>query len=34
MDLVAAARRINIALYDHLVIGLDGVASFKGLGLM
>ena len=34
MDLVAAARRINMAFYDHLVVGPDGVASFKGLGLM
>ena len=30
----AAARPLNIALHDHLVVGRDGVASFKGLGLL
>ena len=34
MDSFSAARRLNIAIYDHLVAGRDGVASFKGLGLM
>ncbi len=30
---VDAARIMNIAVHDHLVVGRDGVASFKALGL-
>ncbi len=29
-----AARPLRIAIHDHLVVGRDGVASFKALGLM
>lgn len=29
-----AARALRIAVHDHLVVGRDGVASFKALGLM
>jgi len=28
-----AARVLNIAVHDHLVVGRDGVASLKALGL-
>jgi DNA repair protein RadC len=33
-QIVNAARTLNITVHDHLVVGRDGVASFKGLGLM
>ena len=33
-QIIAAARPLNIAVHDHLVVGRDGVASFKALGLM
>ncbi|HEX3699565.1 MAG TPA: DNA repair protein RadC [Phenylobacterium sp.] len=29
-----AARPLRIAIHDHLVVGRDGVASFKALGLL
>ena len=29
-----AARALRVALHDHLVVGRDGVASFKALGLI
>jgi DNA repair protein RadC len=29
-----AARALRIAVHDHLVVGRDGVASFKALGLL
>lgn len=29
-----AARALRISVHDHLVVGRDGVASFKALGLM
>ncbi len=29
-----AARTLRIAVHDHLVVGRDGVASFKALGLL
>jgi DNA repair protein RadC len=29
-----AGRALRIAVHDHLVVGRDGVASFKALGLM
>ncbi len=32
-QIVAALRPLNIAVHDHLVVGRDGVASFKALGL-
>jgi DNA repair protein RadC len=33
-EIVNAARPMRIAIHDHLVVGRDGVASFKALGLM
>jgi DNA repair protein RadC len=33
-QVVEAARALNMAVHDHLVVGRDGVASFKALGLM
>jgi DNA repair protein RadC len=33
-QVIAAARALNIAVHDHLVVGRDGVASFKALGLL
>ena len=33
-QIVEAARPLRIAIHDHLVVGRDGVASFKALGLM
>jgi DNA repair protein RadC len=32
-EIVTAARPLRIAVHDHLVVGRDGVASFKALGL-
>jgi DNA repair protein RadC len=31
---VQAARALGLAVHDHLVVGRDGVASFKALGLI
>lgn len=33
-QIVAAGRALRISVHDHLVVGRDGVASFKALGLM
>jgi DNA repair protein RadC len=33
-EIVEAARPLRIAVHDHLVVGRDGTASFKALGLM
>ncbi|MGH6958417.1 MAG: RadC family protein [Caulobacteraceae bacterium] len=33
-QVVEAARVLKIAVHDHLVVGRDGIASFKALGLM
>jgi DNA repair protein RadC len=33
-QLVEAVKVLGIAIHDHLVVGRDGVASFKALGLM
>jgi DNA repair protein RadC len=33
-QVVEAARALRIAVHDHLVVGREGVASFKALGLM
>jgi DNA repair protein RadC len=33
-QVVEAARALRIAVHDHLVVGRDGVASLKSLGLM
>ena len=32
-EVVEAARSLRIAVHDHLVVGRDGVASFRALGL-
>ena len=32
-EIVEAGRALRIAIHDHLVVGRDGVASFKALGL-
>ncbi len=33
-QIAEASRTMRIAVHDHLVIGRDGVASFKALGLL
>ena len=33
-QVIDAARVLGLELHDHLVVGRDGVASFKQLGLM
>jgi len=33
-QIVDAGRTLKIAVHDHLVVGRDGVASFKALGLL
>ncbi len=33
-EIVEAARVLKIAVHDHLVVGRDGTASFKSLGLI
>lgn len=33
-QVVEAARALDLSVHDHLVVGRDGVASFKQLGLM
>jgi DNA repair protein RadC len=33
-QVISAARTLNIAVHDHLVVGREGVASFKALGLI
>ena len=32
-EIVEAARALRLSVHDHLVVGRDGVASFKALGL-
>jgi len=32
-QVVEAGRSLKIAVHDHLVVGREGVASFKALGL-
>ena len=32
-EIVEAARALRIAVHDHLVVGRDGIASFRALGL-
>jgi DNA repair protein RadC len=32
--IVAAARSLDITVHDHIIVGRDGVASLKALGLM
>jgi DNA repair protein RadC len=33
-QIIDAARALDISVHDHLIVGRDGVASFKQLGLM
>ncbi len=33
-QIVEAGRSLHITVHDHLVVGRDGVASFKALGLL
>ena len=33
-QVINAAWTLNIAVHDHLVVGREGVASFKALGLI
>ena len=33
-QIIEAGRSLRIAVHDHLVVGRDGVASFKALGLI
>jgi len=33
-EIIDAAKALRIAVHDHLVVGRQGVASFKALGLM
>ncbi|MBX3485050.1 DNA repair protein RadC [Phenylobacterium sp.] len=33
-QVIEAGRSLRIAIHDHLVVGRDGVASFKALGLL
>jgi DNA repair protein RadC len=33
-QIVQATRALNVAVHDHLVVGRDGTASFKALGLI
>lgn len=33
-QIVDAARALRVSVHDHLVVGRDGVASFKALGLL
>ena len=33
-QIVAAGRPLNVEVHDHLIVGREGVTSFKQLGLM
>ena len=33
-QVIEAARALSVQVHDHLIVGRDGVASFKQLGLM
>ena len=33
-QIVAAAKPLGIALHDHIIVGKQGHASFRGLGLI
>ena len=33
-QVIEAGRALHVEVHDHLVVGRDGVASFKQLGLM
>lgn len=32
-EIIEAGKALRVAIHDHLVVGRDGVASFKALGL-
>lgn len=32
--IIEAAAKLNISVHDHIIVGRNGHASFKGLGLM
>ncbi|NGM49271.1 DNA repair protein [Caulobacter sp. 602-2] len=33
-QIITAGKALSIVVHDHLVVGRDGVASFKALGLI
>ena len=33
-QIVQAAKALSVEVHDHLIVGRDGVTSFKSLGLM
>ena len=33
-QIVAAAKPLGIAVHDHIIVGKQGHASFRGLGLI
>jgi DNA repair protein RadC len=33
-QVISACRTLNLSVHDHLVVGLQGVASFRALGLI
>ncbi|MBV9995040.1 MAG: hypothetical protein JO127_07495, partial [Caulobacteraceae bacterium] len=33
-QVIEAARSLRIGVHDHLIVGREGVASFKALGLI
>jgi DNA repair protein RadC len=33
-EIVAFARPLGIAVHDHIIVGKDGHASLKGMGMM
>ena len=33
-QVIEAARSLSLQIHDHLIVGREGVASFKQLGLM
>jgi DNA repair protein RadC len=33
-QVIEAAKALDIDVHDHLIVGRDGVASFRQLGLM
>jgi DNA repair protein RadC len=33
-EIIEAGRALRILVHDHLVVGRDGIASFKSLGLL
>ena len=34
LDIIAVAQALGVAVHDHLIVGRDGHASLKGLGLI